>query len=378
MNTLSTFLAVPLIALGATSHATETVVEWGYDSNPHKISSPDSGAQFTRAQIKHNGEKVLEQQQKLKYSLRLDSYFYEGGSTAADNHRFDGRIRWANRFKIGKRTANFLVTGDMRSERKTYFSQSQRQVAETSSGDSLEDRFNYDSLKMAGEFIYRFDRQKSLSLHSYVTRRDYQEDYSDLDIESLDYTEVNLQPSFRYKTGNGSYVRAFVYHKVRYYDELMNDNLDGRNIEGDEVELTMQGYGILYKRNISKRLDIKVYLNGYFARDNADGYRDLNYQKLEFSGNYAFDHGGLLSWRTNLYSRDYLEDSARPPESETGNSGRLREGVFSEVIYSYPLINIDGNPLRWQLRATGEWEDNSDDYFTYDRQIMATGLHYQF
>lgn len=376
MKQVHLMLTTPLMMAAMLTSATELVVELGYDSNPHKISSPDSGAQFTRTELKHMGEKLMENQQSLKYNLRVDSHFYQGGNTAADNHRLDARLRWANRFKIGKRTANFLVTGDALSIRKTYFSQTQRQVAETSSGDSLEDRFNYDSLKLAGELIYRFDRKKSVSLHSYVNRRDYLQDYDDLNMESLDYTEVNLQPSFRYKTGSGSYVRAFVYHKVRYYDELMNDNLDGRNIDDHEVELTMQGYGLLYKRSISKQFDIQLYLNGYFGRDNADGYRDLNYQKLEFSGNYTFHSGAQLSWRTNVYSLDYLEDSARPPESETGDSGRLRQGRFSEVKYSRPVPLNNDNSMYWSLWVINQWEDNSDDYFSYKRQLFGFGFSY--
>jgi hypothetical protein len=358
--------------------AMEATLELGYDSNPYKISSPPNGAQFTRASAHHKGDRALENSKKLQYSLSVASELYGSGESDADNHRFDGRLRWINRFKIGERSANFMLTGDWRSERKTYFSQTQRQVATASQGDSLADRFDYDSAKIAGEFIYRIDKRSSVSLYSYVSRRQYVEDYSDLDLEQLDYNEVNLQPTVRYKADSGLYVRGFVYRKVRYYDDLLNDNLDGRNIDDSTVEYQMDGYGVLVKYPVTPTFDVSVYASGYYARDNSQGYRDMDYQKLSMDCTWKLSHGAELSWQANMYSRDYLEDSARPPESETGNAGRLREGTFSEVKYSRPLSLVKDHSMRWHIRVTNQWEDNSDDYLSYERHLVGMGMSYQF
>ncbi len=369
---------VALCLFPVSTLAMEATLELGYDSNPYKISSPPNGAQFTRASADHKGERILEDSKKLQYSLSVASELYGSGESDADNHRFDGRLRWVNRFKIGERSANFMLTGDWRSERKTYFSQTQRQVATTSQGDSLADRFDYDSAKLAGELIYRFDKRRSLSLYSYIARRQYVEGYSDLDLEQLDYNEVNIQPTIRYKSESGLYVRGFVYHKVRYYDDLLNDNLEGRNIDDSTVEYQMDGYGLLVKYPVTPKFDISVYASGYFARDNSQGYRDMDYQKLSMDFVWQLSHGAELSWQANMYSRDYLEDSAQPPESETGNAGRLREGTYSEVKYSRPLSLVKDYGMRWHIRVINQWEDNSDDYLSYERHLVGVGIYNQF
>jgi hypothetical protein len=370
--------ALVLCVLPVSALALEGTLEVGYDSNPYKISSPPGGAQFTHTTIYHNSERMLDDGKKIQYSVNLASNIYGSGESDADNHRLDGRLRWVNRFKIGKRSANFMLTGDWRSERRTYFSQSQRQVATTSQGDSLADRFDYDSGKLAGEFIYRFDKRRSLSLYGYVARRQYIESYSDLDLEQLDYSEVNLQPTVRYKAESGLYVRGFIYRKIRYYDDLLNDNVEGRNIEGSTVEYQMDGYGLLVKYPVTPKFDVSLYASGYFARDNSQGYRDMDYKKLSMDCVWRLAHGAELSWQANMYSRDYLEDSARPPESETGTAGRLREGTFSEVTYSRPLSLVKDQRMRWHLRVSNHWEDNSDDYLSYERHLVGMGMTYEF
>lgn len=367
---------VSLCVIPTSVQAMEATLELGYDSNPYKISSPPKGAQYTRVSAQHKGERILEDSKKLQYSFNLASELYGNGESDADYHRFDGSFRWVNRFKIGDRSANFMLTGDWRSDRKTYFSQLQRQVATTSQGQSLADRFDYDSAKLSGELIYRLDRRKSVSIYSYIARRQYVKDYSNL--EGLDFNEINIQPSLRYKAESGLYVRGFIYHKVRYYDELLNDNLEGRNIDDSTVEYKMNGYGLLMKYPVTPKFDISVYASGYFARDNSYGYRDMNSRKLSVDCIWQLSDGAVLSWQANMYSRDYLEDSARPPESETGNAGRLREGTFSEIKYSRPLSLVKDHTMRWHLRVTNQLEDNSDDYLSYERHLVGVGVNYLF
>lgn len=348
--------------------------EVGYDSNPHEVSSPEQGSQYTQWYVSHQGEKPLSQSRRLQYSAALDSRTYNAVESA-DQHRLDGRLRWTNRFKIGKRSANLMITGDWRSERQTYFSQTQGQVAETSRGDSLAERFDYDAGKLSAEFIYRFSGKSSLALYSYVAHQNYIEDYEELDLESLDYDEVNVQPAWRYKGDNGFYLRAFVYRKMRYYEGLMDDGLDGRNLDS-ALEYRFDGVGLLMKQSFATRWAAQLYASGYNARDNADGYRDLNFRGADVSLTYFGDGQREWSLKAGCYRRDYLNDSARPPESETGDAGRLRKGCSAALAYREPVWFKQD--LYWHLQASHHQEDNSDDYLSFTRQNVSLGLTYEF
>jgi|GEM_PF-1459421 len=366
-----------LFSLSSPLSALEATLEEGMDSNPFKLSDPTDLSRYTRLAIEHKGKHDLANKRSLRYSAAWRSKWYEADASDADKHQLDGRLRWINRFKIGGRSANLLITGDVRMDRRTYYSQIQRGVASTSGGDSLAERFDYNSARVAAEFIYRFEGGRSLAVYAYSSQRDYVEDYDGLGLESLDYTENGVQPTFRYKSG-GLYLRAFVYSRERCYDELLNDDLLGVNIEQSPVSYHFNGYGVLLKKSLSEKMSFKAYLSGYHARDDAEGYRDLNYQKLDLLMTYTLSGQRMLEVGGHCSSRDYLIDSARPPESETGNAGRLRETCGIRVSYEGPLTQVEGRPLNWRLRMSHEFEDNSDNYLSYTRSMVSLGLNYSF
>jgi hypothetical protein len=367
-----------LVLLTPPLQAMEVILEEGVDSNPFELSDPTYASGYTRLSLEHKGKRDLANRRSLQYSAAWRSQWYDADASDADKHRLDGRLRWINRFKIGERSANLLITGDVRVDRRTYYSQIQRGVATTSRGDSLADRFNYNSAQVAAEFIYRFSARKSLGLYGYLGQRDYVQDYQSLSLESLDYQEMSVQPTLRYKSGKGLYLRAFIYWRDRNYRALLNDNVEGRNLDDSLLVYHFDGYGLLMQQKMSEKLTLQAYLNGYKARDNAEGYRDLDYQKLKLSAKYTASGERSLEMSGNCYSRDYLLDSARPPESETGNSGRLRDGCYLEAHYRAPLMALGEKTLFWQVKASSEYEDNSDDYLSYEKSTLALSLGYRF
>ena len=371
-----TLIAAPFLLMGLASagQALQLSGETGYDSNPFEQASPDSGDRYSAWQLSHRGEHQLNKAQRLQYSAALEGRVYDSVEDA-DHFQMKARLRWVNRFRLGDKTANLMVTGDLRSERQTYFSVSQDRVAETSDGHSLEDRFDYDSGKLSMEMVYRFTRRASLSLYAYAGHRDYIEDYQHLGLESLDYDEYNLQPTFRYKSEEGVYFRLFFYHKQRHYHELKNDAMDGRNM-ASVLQYDFDGVGLSVNYPIDSRWNLNVYLQGYNARDNGEGYRNLNYRKGEIKLGYTSAGLSLWSLASSCYSRDYLEDSYRPPESETGDTGRLRQGCAVSVTFEQPMWMFDSTT--WNAKATHHYEDNSDDAFSFERQTLSLGATYVF
>lgn len=369
-------LLLPFVFVGLIpcASALQLTGEAGYDSNPFEQASPQETDRYTAWRLSHRGEHSLSKTQRLQYSASANARVYDRLEDA-DEFEMKARLRWVNRFRIGDKTANLMVTGDLRSERQTYFSVSQDQVAETSTGESLAERFDYDSGKLSVEMVYRFTRRASFSIYAYADHRNYVEDFQSLGLESLDYDEFNLQPTFRYKSESGVYLRLFAYHKQRQYHELKNDDMDGRNMSS-VLEYDFDGIGLLVNYPFSRNWNFSVYLHGYNARDNGEGYRDLDYRKAELKAEYTTNELSRWSLVSDCYRRDYLEDSFRPPESETGDSGRLRQGCAIVAGFEQPLWLYDG--MTWSAKVSHHYEDNSDDAFSFTRQTISLGANYVF
>ena len=367
-----------VLSLVLNVHALEIKTSGGYDTNPFELSGQVDGGLFTDINISHAGTKKVLEKSELRYNAKLNNRLYEKTFEDADTHRLDLRGRFVHRFKIGERSANFLLTGDWRSDRRTYFSQSQRALA-TTGGNSISDRFDYDTAKLAAELIYRLDKKHSISLYSYLSGRNYLEDYDDIGLESLDYYEYSFQPTYRYKNNElGLRGRAFVYYRYRLYEDLLEDDATGANIAGDKLRYDFYGYGVTTTKSITEKLSINAYANGYFARDDSSGFRDFDYHQLRLGLDYQISDARKLSAQGSCYIRDFLLDVASPVESETGAAGRLRKGCKAEAEYSAPFIKLNNEQLRWQAKVGTEVESNSAQNLSFDKFYAMFSISYEF
>lgn len=349
---------------------------YGYDSNPYKISSAvglQGGAEYKALKLNYQGENRRQDSSKkanLRYRLNLQRDIYSHSSSAADNSRLDGHLRWIGRFKVGEQKANLMLSGDIRSERNTYYSQIQRHIAETSDGDSIDDRFSFDGLSLSAELVYYADKNKSWSLLTQIGERNYRQDYENLGLEAIDFKEFRLQPGFRYKGQSGFNLRLFVYHKSRYYSGLTNE------IDSDTslLEYTLNGYGAVFSKSLSENLDSSIYLSGYFARDNGQGVRDLDYHRFTANLNYQLNDVADIKINGQAYWRGYLNNQLSPDESETGAFGVRKTGLMVELIYSQQL---GFESLKGLISLRREIEHNSIQVLGYQRQIVELGLQYQ-
>jgi len=373
-------------ASSSDSDSLQGSVSYGYDSNPFKLSSPDtsqSEAEYKALTLKYQGDSYLSGKKKqgknsaskakkanLLYRLKLNKRIYSHSRSAGDNFRLDGHLRWIERFKMAERKASLLVSADIRSERNTYYSQTQRQIAETSDGDLIDNRFSYDAAGVTAELVYYANKKKSWSLLTQFGQRSYVEDYRDIGLEALDFNEFRLQPSFRFKTDSGSSLRVFAYHKFRDYQGLQNESVDDSSLVG----YTLNGYGLVLSQSVTERLESSVYLSGYFARDNGAGLRDLNYHSVVINVNYQLDTGGELQFNSQAYQREYLNPGFSPAESEISVSGGQRNGLMAEVRLSKPLVWA---PLTGLVSLRKEQERNSTEGLSYQRYLIEVGLQFQ-
>lgn len=361
-------------------------ITYGQDSNPYKLWLPDTtqgSTKYMALRLKYQGGSYLDgkrldknskekskKKANLLYRLKLDKRSYNHSSSAANSFRLDGHLRWIERFKLAERKASLLFSGNIRSERNTYYSQTQRQIAETGNGDLIGNRFNFDAADISAELVYYAGQKQSWSLLTGIGRRSYREDYSAVGLESLDFNEFKLQPSFRYKAESGSNLRLFIYHKSRRYQGLYKDLEPEQSL----VEYSLNGYGAVLSKSLNEQLSTSVYLSGYTARDNGLGDRDLDYHRLSVDFTYLLKAGAEFKVSSQAYRRGYINQGDIAVELETGLSGGQRNGLIVEAAYSRPMA---WQSLRGMISLRREQENNSTDSLDYHRHLVEIGLQFQ-
>ncbi|MFT7220860.1 MAG: hypothetical protein ACI8Z1_002480 [Candidatus Azotimanducaceae bacterium] len=172
-----------------------------------------------------------------------------------------------------------------------------------------------------------------MSLYVYTGERDYADDYASIGLESLDFSETGVQPSVRFKSRDGHYVKLMAYQKYRSYQGLLDDDLQGVNVSSSTVDLTLSGLGLLALRQLSEFSTLRVYLKGYKARDDFVGARDVGFWKADVTFEHQFQHRGLLVARATAFDRAYLNDVISRLYSEVRVPGEKKSGQSVSLVY---------------------------------------------
>ncbi len=372
MKTLYSALAIGLLL---TNHAAATDLEimHEYQSNPYRLADDYSGSRLINARLFHEESFELPRRREIRLSGEIDHENFLDVSEA-DNTFARIRGRLINRLKLGKRSASLLFTADAGTKRYSYIDQRTGAPLETSRGGDIRDRFAYNFFKPSAEFTYRWNRELSTGVFTAIERRDYVNDYDELGLEALDYTEITVQPTLRFKTEN-SYSRAFIYQRQRDYDERMIDNLLGRNIAGTRLSLTLHGYGVSHRREMTDNWTLEAYLSGYKISDNGQGYSDMNATNLNLTSNHRFSNSRSLDFIGRCSVRN--NENARFVDFEETEFGRERTGCQLTAGYEQP-IRIENKRLRWRVEATRGWEDNSESLRSYEQWGISFGINYRW
>ncbi len=353
--------------------ATDLEIMHEYQSNPYQLSDDFVGSRLINARIFHQENIELPKRREIQLSGEIDHERFLDVSDA-DNTLARIRGRLVNRLKLGDRSASLLFTGDAGTKRFSYIDQRTGDPLQTSRGGDIRDRFAYNFVKPSAEFTYRWSSKLSTGIFTAFEQRDYVNDYDELGLESLDYTELTIQPTLRFKTEK-SYSRAFVYQRQRDYGERLIDDLQGRNIAGTRLSLTLRGYGLSHRRDLTENWTVEAYLSGYDITDNGEGYTNQNVINLNvtsqhrFSSSRSLDLAGRCSRRNN--------ENIRFVDFETTEFGRLRTGCQFTAGYEQP-IQQDNKRLRWRVEASRGFENNTETLRSFDQWGISFGVNYRW
>ena len=371
-TTLTTALASALSVTNV-AFATDLEIMHEYQSNPYQLSDDYRGSRLINARIFHQENIELPKRREIQISGELDHERFLD-VTDADNTSARIRGRLVNRLKLGDKSASLLFTADAGTKRFSYIDQRTGNPLQTSRGGDIRARFAYNFVKPSAEFTYRWNRNLSTGVFTAFERRDYVNDYDELGLEALDYTEITIQPTLRFKTEN-SYSRVFVYQRQRDYDERQVDNLQGRNIPGTRLSLTLRGYGLSHRRDLSETWTVEAYLSGYDITDNGVGYTNQNVTNLNLTSKHRFDNSRSLDLMGRCSRRD--NENIRFVDFETTEFGRLQTGCQFTAGYEQP-IRQDNKRLRWRVEASRGWEDNTESLRSFDQWGLSFGVNYRW
>ncbi|MFT4748777.1 MAG: hypothetical protein ACI9E4_000445 [Pseudohongiellaceae bacterium] len=353
--------------------AADLEIMHGYQSNPYKLSDDTHGSRLISAGITHQEIFKLPKKREFRLSAEAKHDRYldvnEGDATLV---KLRGRL--VNRYRFGDRSASLLLTGDAGTRRAAYIDQRTSSPLQTSRGEDIRERFSYNFFKSSAEFTFRWNSQLSTGILMAVERRDYINDYESLGIEALDYTELSVQPTLRYRTEN-TYSRAYVFARERFYDNRMVDDINGRNIIGSELQFSLNGFGLSHQRDITENWTVGAFLSGYKVQDNGVGYSNsdaistsLN-SEYQFANSHSLDLDGKCTRRANAY--------ARTLDSADIDIGRQREGCELITAYEQP-VKSENDRLKLRVEIKGSWEENTESIRSYDQWAISVGFNYHW
>ncbi len=344
-----------------------------YQSNPFHLSDDYTGSRLVNARVFHQENFELPKRREIQVSGEIDHERFLDVSDA-DNTMARIRGRLINRLKLGKRSASILFTTDLGTKRFSYIDQRTGEPLLTSRGGDIRERFAYNFFKPSAEFTYRWSSRLSTGVFMAAESRDYVNDYDELGLEALDYTELTLQPTLRFKTDN-SYSRAFVYVRERNYRERMVDNLQGRNIPGTQLSLTLRGYGVSHRRELNENWTVEAYLSGYSVTDNGVGYTNMNATNLNVSSQHRLSNSRNLDFSGRCSRRN--NENVRFVDFEETEFGRLRTGCQLNAGYEQPIVQ-ENKRLRWRVEVSRGWENNSESLRSFEEWGISAGINYRW
>ena len=165
-----------------------------------------------------------------------------------------------------------------------------------------------------------------------------------------------------------------LFHKVRRYKGLLNDELNGRNADS-LVDYTMDGFTFSISRPLSDTSSISGYFQGYVAKDNHEGARDLEFLKAEVTYQKQFQKGGTLDLKVSAFDREFREERIGRNDPAVREQGKQRTGYGFALRYEQPFKS---EKLTWFCSLEQVWVDNSDKFRSYDAMTTVIGLTYRW
>jgi len=357
------------------SHDFDGRVEGGYDSNPLKLNSNVSDAVFGRLKLGY----------ELTYQFAKRQRFFVGGELVGRRYSVDEADRDRGYVKIGFRDSSIkLGEGRLRTTvgarygyRSLTFVDQFTGQEQTESGVPIGTRFDANWYEMFAAFRAPVTKTTTLILDGGVKFKDYRDDFTNLGLDRLDYTEYAVEPGLRQKFSGGLSARITLPMSYRLYDDRRAEDIVGNDVPGSDLRYFYYGIDARIGDPASKSMRWTVGADAERRVDNESGFNDRNTYGLYGRATFGRRDGNRLGVNVKVSLREYDEIDTLAIDA-ANDGGRVKQGVRARLTYTNPINLYSGLGVDLFLSASGEAFDNSDGNFTYSRYTANAGVRKKF
>ena len=359
----------------STSHDFDVRVAGGYDSNPLRLNRNVSSSVFGRLRLRYDLSHRITKRRRVFADARLSASSYD----IEEADRQDGRITLGLRdssIKLGTGRMPVRLGARFGFRRLTFVDQATG-AEETSSGAPIGDRFDANWYEGFTGLRVGVTESTTLTLNAEAKVQDYVDDFTELGIDRLDYTQYAVEPGLRQKLGGGFSARLDVPVKLRVYEDRRAEDLLGNDIAGSDLKYFYYGGEARLTLRDGKRLRLTAGTSAEQRVDNESGIDDRTTIAVYGRGRFVSSEGAQWTFGVKWSRRAFDEIDVGAVDG-LNDGGRVKEGVRARASYSHPIVRTGAIDLNAFLRGRYETFSNSDVDFEYDRYQASAGLRLKF
>jgi len=356
------------------SHRFNFHLDGGYDDNPFKLARNIRTGLFAQAQARYDLTYRQSKTLDLFGKARFRATQYE--DDVGDANREDGRltIGMTNRsLQMGSGRVR-LSLGAAYGFRNLTFVDKVTGIEAVSGGESIGDRFDTDWYEIFGHVSAPVTESTTLLLKLVGHFEDYQNDFTELGLDRLDYTQVTLEPGIRQKLGKNLTLQVLVPVSERIFDDRRADDLNGNDIAGTNLRYRFFGAKVLATERFSKGFNIRLGAGVEWRTDNESGFDNSTKINVSARAAYTTLGGDKLSANFTWLQREF-DNINFGAINENNDGGRKSRGYRFSLTYVRPKVMLGAD---LQLHLQREAFTNSDLNFEYERYTARGGLRVRF
>ena len=244
----------------------------------------------------------------------------------------------------------------------------------TFGGESIKDRYDYDSQNYKAMISYRNQQRIKYKLEYQLRDKDY-EDFTDLGLSNFDYEHDRLRLSIDIPVSDSGRIVGRIGTTNREFKDKRADDLNGDDIPNTDLEYDYDSYELDYYYRPSKTFRFSALLDYVTRSDNAVGYADTTYQSLVLRGKYSLSDKETLE--TSIRFSNYEYDNRNVSDEFSLEEDEFDQEIQRIVLeYDEILSSTEDRELTRYLALEISDVDSTDARYKYDRGIISGGVRY--
>ncbi len=365
-----TALGLVLLAPAAQAQLT-TTLETGYDNNPFRLSS-----QFDQRQsVFAEGTLRLEHDFGSGFEFDGNVSHLLSGADDGDQTRFTLTVSHDSETRFFGRPTDLTFHVRGTGVDRTFVSRSTGEVG-VFGGEEIGSRFNQASLEGRARADIALNEDWTLRLQGDARVRRY-EDYTDLGLSNLDYSQAFANVRLRYRPDltQDLQIGGAIGHRV--FEDRRGRALDTGAITGSDLEYSFARVDLSWLYDFTPQHDIRFAYTWNTREDNVTGYYDTTLNRYRVR--YRYQPNRSRRFSAELEYRDFEFDNipAALIVNEEENVS-TSDGVRLNLAWEERLHRTEGREIWLETSIAYDDFDSPNQNFVYDRTVARAGIVIEF